>query len=371
MSQSAPYLKKNARGVYYVHWTEDRIGKRISTREKDLAAAKEFLANWILMEQAAPVAGGDRTIDEVWAVYRKKHCEAKVAGLYNVDLAWKQLEPFFSTLIVSALTQDKIDEYLTKRTTGRLGRKVKPQTVGKELSYLMAAVKFCADDRRRLIDPALVRKYDLPPPGEPRDRWLTHEEIQALVHAAARLRRGERLTRGERFLWLALETAGRKEALLDLTWDRVDFETGMIVLDVPGRKRTKKRRAVVPISKALRPVLERAYRERLDPERKDGLVLDNKGAVWAPIQHIVMEAGLAPKQKVGQGEKPKATGISPHVLRHTAATHMARRGVSLWIIAKVLGNTIAVVERTYAKHQASDLMEAVDKISNGALEAAE
>ena len=39
--------------------------------------------------------------------------------------------------------------------------------------------------------------------------------------------------------------------------------------------------------------------------------------------------------------------LSPHVLRHTAATHMARRGVPLWIIAKCLGNSVEMIEKTY------------------------
>lgn len=366
MSQSAPYLKKSANGTWYVHWTENRVGKRISTGAKDLAAAKEFLGTWLLMEREAP-AKADRLLSEVWTVYRAKHVVAKVAGQYNADLAWKQLDPHFGHLNVSALSQDVIDEYVKRRRAGRLGRPVKAQTAAKELSYLMAAVKFCSDTRRKVIDASYATlKFDLPAPGEPRDRWLRTHETQALLDAAARLRRGDRLSRAERFLWLALETAGRKEAILDLTWDRVDFETGMIVFDVPGRRKTKKRRAVVPISSALRPVLKRAFDERTGP-----LVLDNKGAVWAQIQHIAMEAGLAPKQDVARTQKPKSTGISPHVLRHTAATHMARRGVSLFKIAKVLGNTVAVVEKTYAKHIPDDLKEAVDLISNSELEAAE
>jgi integrase len=183
-----------------------------------------------------------------------------------------------------------------------------------------------------------------------------------LFAAARRLSKGDRLSRGERFLWLALETAGRVQALLDLTWDRVDFETGMISLNVPGRKKTKKRRAEVPMSKALRPILLRAYDER------DGdLVLDTKAPIWTTLQHIAIEAGLAPKQVLRSGKKPTATGISPHVLRHTAATHMARRGVSLFLIAKVLGNGVQVVERTYAKYSPGDLQGAVDRISNGEL----
>ena len=366
MSQSAPYLKKSGTGVWYVHWTEDRVGKRVSTRTKDLAAAKEFLGTWLLMEREAP-AKADHLLSEIWAVYKTKHVSLKVAGLYNADLAWKQMEPHFGHLPVSALTQDVIDKYVTQRRNGRIGRPVKPQTAAKELSYLLAAIKFCADTRRKVIDPVYsTLKFDLPAPGEPRDRWLRTDEMQKLLDAAARLRKDGRLTRVERFLWLALETAGRKEALLDLDWSRVDFETGMIVLDVPGRRRTKKRRAIVPISAALRPILLRAYEERTG-----NLVMDHKGAVWAQMQVVVGEAGLGPKQRITRAKKPRATGISPHVLRHTAATHMARRGVSLFKIAKILGNTMAVVEKTYAKHLPGDLAEAVDMISNNELEAAE
>lgn len=366
MAKSATYLKRAANGVWYVHWTEHRVGKRISTGETEVAAAERFRATWILMEREAP-AGGDLKLSDVWAVYWTKHVETKVAGVYNAELAWRQLDPHFGAKLVSELSQDLIDDYLEKRSNGRLGRKVRPQTVAKELSYLLAAVKFCADTRRNKIDAKFgLLKFDLPPPGEPRDRWLQPGETQLLFDAAARLRRGKRLSRVERFLWLALETAGREEALLELTWDRVDLDTKVIVLDAPGRRRTKKRRATIPISKTLLPVMLRMW-----DEREGDLVLDNKGAVWPQIQHVAMEAGLAPKVKVERGKKPKATGISPHVLRHTAATHMARRGVPLWIIAKILGNSLRMVEKVYAKHAPDDLRDAMDLISNGQLEAAE
>ena len=52
-----------------------------------------------------------------------------------------------------------------------------------------------------------------------------------------------------------------------------------------------------------------------------------------------------------------------------AALHMARKGVSLWKIAKILGNTLTMVERVYAKHCPDDLRESVGAISGGALRA--
>jgi integrase len=113
---------------------------------------------------------------------------------------------------------------------------------------------------------------------------------------------------------------------------------------VPGRKRTKKRRAVVPISQALWPVLQRMHKERVND-----LVLDTESEVGRLLERIAQRAGIA--------------DVTPHVLRHTAATHMARRGVPLYFVAKVLGDTIATVERIYAKHAPEDLRGAVDQIS--------
>ncbi|MGN6451441.1 MAG: tyrosine-type recombinase/integrase [Brucella intermedia] len=366
---NAPYLKRASSGVYYVHWTEQRVGKRVSARTKDLEQAKGFFSRWLtLAHKGKGLPGVPKAyVNDLWDVYWKKHVLKEGVNQDAANYAWKNLQPHFGSLTVPEVSQMATDDYVAKRTSGQLGRKVKPQTCAKELSYLMACLHFAASPKQKLIPAAIIEAIELPSPGEPRDRWLRTEEIQRLLDAAAECRRGERLSRVERFLWIALETAARKSAIMELTWDRVDFETMVIDLNVPGRKKTNKRRAVVPISKALFPVLDRAYKERTGD-----LVMDNGGAIWAPIQHVVIKSGLAGKRaKVPAGTKPKSTGISPHVLRHTAATHMARRGVPLWIIAKVLGNSLAMVEKVYAKHSPDDLRAAVDTISGGSLEAAE
>ena len=119
------------------------------------------------------------------------------------------------------------------------------------------------------------------------------------------------------------------------------------------------------IAAQLKPVLERAF-----AERESKWVLDSDADIWATVQFTAIRAGFS-DQKVKKGQKPKSTGISPHVLRHTAATHMARRGVPLWMIANVLGNTLAMTERVYAKWVPENPAGTVDMISGGVLEPAE
>jgi integrase len=363
--RGVPYIDIEPNGIWYVYWSQGRRSKRQSLGVTSKDKAAERFAEWIQQDVRNKSEGGgvvEYTIAELWSVYDTKHVQTDAvmpAGRATIGYAWKNLEPHFGPLPYADFCQTKVDEYVARRSAA-------PATVRREIATLVAALNFCAGKRGgKLIPPLDKDDIDLPPDSPPRDRWLTMEEVQRLLDAAAKGRNG-RLSRVERFLWLALFTAARKEALLDLTWDRVDFETNTIHLNVPGRRLTKKRRADVTIATQLRPVLERAYKERTGK-----FVLDHQADdMWASIQYVAIRAGFS-DQKVARGASPKATGISPHVLRHTAATHMARRGVPLWKIANILGNTLAMVEKVYAKWVPENPAGTVDLISGGVLEAAE
>ena len=337
-----PALKRSKDGIYSIHWTDSGRSKRISTRSRDMAAAKAFLGTWLLLERDAPQGRAALTVADCWTIYEKQHVRANVASTATADYCWKALKPHFEAKQAASLGQDDIDLYVARRTSGRLGRKVKRQTCRRELIALLAALNHCK----------IALDVTLPADGPPRDRWLRPEETAALLAAAARRRdKDGHLARAERFLILALETAGRREAVCGLTWDRVDFETGVVHLHDPERRTTKKRRASVPMSKALRAMLERADNERPKPRHGAERVVGG-ASVNGMVEVVAEAAGLV--------------GVTPNVLRHTAATNMARRGVPLWLIAKVLGNSLIMVDRVYAKHAPTDLVDAVAMISPNA-----
>lgn len=354
---SPPKLERDRKtGVYYIHWTEPgKYGqrgrsKRQSARTTSVDTAKVFFSEWLRHERSAPPLGEMFTVADLWDVYDKKHLQVNVLDTDRIGGVWERnLKPHFGALTLSEITDDKVSDFIAKRAKGALGMPAVPGTIRTELSFLIACLNWCSDKKRKppLIERAAVPHIEMPPPSEPRDRWLTSDELQRLTAAAAEMRQGERLSRTERFLWLALETAARKTAIYTLPWSRVDFETGVIDYNEPGRKRTKKRRSVVPISKTLRPILERAYAERGDDE----LVMTTPTDIAENLHRVAARAGVP--------------DVTPHVLRHTAATHMARRHVPLWLVAKILGNTLTMTERVYAKHCPEDLRQAVDTISGG------
>lgn len=345
---ATPVLKAAKNGQFYAFWSENRRSKRKSMNTTDRREAEKKFGHWLMLggASAAPQAA-QLTVSWLWPIYERKHLMFSANPGAERAKA-KNVLVFFGHVTAEEIDQDMLDAYVKARTAGNVGRPSTLGTVRKELVMLRACFNWHASpDRGKawLLRVADVPRFRLPEASPPRDRWLTTEEIARLLDVAGR--HSEIM---DLFIRLALETAARKTAIRELTWDRVDFETGMVHFAVPGRRQTSKKRVSVPISAALRKVLEKAsrcaiYRPTVIPKTVD---------VDYFMRVIVFQAGLE--------------GVSPHTLRHTAATHMARRGVPLFYIAGVLGNSLAVVEATYAKHCPGELLAAVNAISGPSAE---
>lgn len=178
----------------------------------------------------------------------------------------------------------------------------------------------------------------IPPASKPRDHWLTREEARALVDAVD-------APHVKLFITLGLTTGARAGAILDLTWDRVDFTHGTIDFRPSGRHQTNKRRTVVPMNATSRPALEEAYRARLTD-----YVIEYGGkpvgSVKKALQRLSARTGIA---------------VSPHVLRHTCAVWMAQADVPMQKIAQYLGHTSTrVTETTYARYSPAFMRDAGD-----------
>lgn len=183
-------------------------------------------------------------------------------------------------------------------------------------------------------------RFEAPSAPPPRDRHLTEDEYRRLLGGCVQ-------PHVRLFTALAISTAGRKSAILELTWDRVDFDRGMIRLGVIG-ERNRKGRAVVPMTDSLRRELVEARQAAQTPyvvEFAGKRVLDIKKGFAA----AVARAGL--------------TNVTPHDLRHTAAVWMAEGGVSMAEIAQFLGHSDeSVTFRVYARFSPNHLRKAASSL---------
>ncbi len=172
---------------------------------------------------------------------------------------------------------------------------------------------------------------------EPRDRWLTVEEVRSLLDACT----AKHL---KLYIILALHTAARPAALFDLRWSQVHFEERIIDLNPVGRRQTTKRRPSVRMSETLFEVLTEARKVT-----KSEFVIS-----WG--KKAIRDIGQSFKFACDEAGIEDAT---PYTLRHTAATWMAQRGVPMWEIAGLMGHTSTrMVERVYAKHHPDYMQKA-------------
>jgi integrase len=213
-------------------------------------------------------------------------------------------------------------------TDHRQAQGVVPATVRRELAMLSAAINHDFKEERLTAGV----KIPLPPMSAPRKRFLSEEEMRRVM--AQPMSHRIRM-----FFRLAFGTAARARAIEELTWDRVSFVNGIIDFNVPGARRTNKRRAVIPMSDELRRVLEAAFirptRNTADPYV---IGLGERGKLactWKECKAVMVAAGINER------------GVARHVARKTWASHALQNGVPMALVAGVLADRPTTVQDHY------------------------
>jgi integrase/recombinase XerD len=212
----------------------------------------------------------------------------------------------------------------------------------------------CSDDPTREV--SLARRPD------PLPKALGEEEVAALLDAVGSAAKGGEpvALRDAAVLELLYASGARVSEVCGVGFGDVDLEAGLI--RVLG-KRSKER--IVPIGAPAvratarwlelgRPVLaERARRSarRAVRDDADAVLLGVQGrrlsrqAAWEAIRRWAKVAGVS-------GE------ISPHVLRHSCATHLLDHGADLRTVAEMLGHASVSTTQIYTRVATARLFEA-------------
>lgn len=207
---------------------------------------------------------------------------------------------------------------------GANGRGCGGHTISRDLAALRGALNW-AWKHDRVASVPFIPDVPSSEKAGPRDRVVSFEELASMLSACEGKPDREHIIR---FIVIELGTAGRPQAILQLTDENIDLDHGLIDPSQPGRQHSRKRRAIVPIARHVRPWL-----------------LDERGAL-IPGKLIKYRASIAPRNRRPDGpthfEKETAsiktawkavckeahvTGATPKTLRHTMLTWLAIRGV--------------------------------------------
>lgn len=316
---------------WYVQWHEGGRSQRVTTRTSSRPEAEAFLAAFRLAAASAPL--DDLTIPQVLDWYWESHAK----GLMRPDsaaLGIRALKTFFGSTGALGLTLEMQEAFTAERRAAGTG----DESIRRDLSVLSAALNRAVKYKKLAFRPPALTLT----PAPPRERWLTRSEVARLFWQL----RGKRQRHQLLFCRLALYTGARTGAILDLTWDRVHFDTGLIDYRKPGRRVTKKRRTIAPMTRKCRRMLEHAARH-------------------TNYEHVITWAGepigRIAKAVIANAEKAGVEDFSPHVLRHTMASWAVQSRVPIYTVGKMLGQTVASTTERYAKLAPDDVLEAMEQ----------
>ena len=223
-----------------------------------------------------------------------------------------------------------------------------------------------------------VVKVWLPDKSKPRERWLTRQEAAALLRALWHYRETQTIHTGNRtgekvvtkryplrhvarFVLIGLYSGTRAGAIASASPNRgdgrsfIDLERGIFYRLAQGKRETKKRQPPAPLPPRLLAHLRRWVRLEIAAD-------------------YFVEWGGKPVKRVSKGFRhgvelaklaTDAGRVTPHTLRHTAATWLMQAGVDLWTAAGFLGMTVETLERNYGHHHPDHMQEAANALSKG------
>lgn len=312
---------------WYVTWTIDRRSKRVSTRQADRQRAEQFLAAFRLRHDPHAVKAWN--LPDVLDWWYDTHAK-NLESADDAQAAIKRLKAFFGDTDPSDINIEDQKKFIADRQR----KPISNETVNRDLSVLSAALNRAFDQKKI---PERPYKVYLLPRAEPRERYLTRTEL-ALAYAYMwwRIRQHKRNHHLLLFTRLAINTGARSGAILQLTWDRVDFKRRSIWFPVPGRRQTKKRRTIISFDHKLEAALKAAYKRR----RTDH-VIEFEGE---PVK-VIRRALVRSFEAVGVFD------VTPHTLRHTFGTWASGGGAHLPIIGGAMGHSNPSTTAKYAKYQ--------------------
>lgn len=231
-----------------------------------------------------------------------------------------------------------------KRVYKRKDTPMSGGTINRYLSAIAAVLTYA--ERRRMLPRGWVhpcRTVDKPSESKPRTRFLSEAEAQRLLEACKR----SRWPRLYALVLTALVTGCRRGELERLKWRDVDLDKGLATIAETKNDDVK----VVPLTpeavEALRPFVEPpdalVFRSARDPKRPH--VFDQ---VW---RRALRDARLK--------------DVCFHTLRHSCASMLVSRGVSLFMVQQVLGHRTPAMSSRYSHLATKDKAEAVRSVFAG------
>jgi integrase/recombinase XerD len=258
---------------------------------------------------------------------------------YHHDLVSYEEFLHAKDLTLSNVKSADIDNYLGFLRAAGLA----PSSQARALAAIRGLHQFCLEERNMSIDPTVDVEAPHIPTAIP--KALSEQEVMRLLDAVA----GDdtRALRDQAMLEVLYATGLRISELVNLSIGDVDASTALLRAFGKGSKER-----IVPIGRHALAALARWYgpggRTAYVPKQwahrgdAEAIFLSSRGrrmnrqGAWVVVRMAAERSDLADR-------------VSPHVLRHSFATHLLDHGADVRVVQELLGHASITTTQIYTK----------------------
>ena len=271
---------------------------------------------------------GRVTVGELGELWLKRQTHWKDSHRYAVEAAWRNhVKPEWETRAVSSITRTDVSTWVATLTTAGKSRTV----IGRALGILSGTLGDAVDDRLILTNPAEgIRNLPTKPKGE--QVFLTHDQLWRFADQCGQYRTLALLMGYTGLRWG--EATALRVRHLNLLRRRLSVEENTVAVGgqiVTGTPKSHDHR-VVPLPRFLTPLLA----QECEGKSADDLLFTRA------------DGGHVRRPKTGRSWWAKAIResqvpeeLTPHALRHTAASLAIQAGVNIKALQRMLGHASA------------------------------
>lgn len=335
------FLSKRSNGTYYVFY-EQGNGKRtcISTKTKLKKEANIFLSQFSekivsLKRQAFnPI-----TLKEFSFQYLK---HSELLHTWKTTLTYRTtfnlMYDYFGSIQLSELSKNRIEDFINYRV-----KKVSLYAGRKDLINIKAMLNWAVDNNYLNANPAnKIKRLKTP---EKLPVFFKKEDFEKLISTIE----SEDL---RDLVIFAVNTGLRQGEIINLEFSQIDFVNRVTTLNNQTHITKSKKVRSVPLNEITFQILSKRIRKNGSSYvfTLSGNKI-NQDYLIHKFKKYVLDCGINPKLKF-------------HSLRHTFASWLVQRGVSIYEVSKLLGHSDIKVTEIYSHLRAEDLRESVEKLNN-------
>lgn len=278
----------------------------------------------------------------------ERGASANMLEAYGRDV--EEFLTYCGGMALKEISRDDVGDFV--QYLGREGRS--PKTVARKLSAVREFFKFLYTEKDIKDNPAadvLTPKQEKPLP-----KFLSEDEIKRLI-AAAKECSGPKGRQMTAMLELMYASGLRVSELVSLPENCINFDRRQVFVRGKGSKER-----VVPVA----PAAIQAVFDYL--EQRDCFIREGRRSIWLfpskssrsghisrdtffkRLKELAVKAGIYPSR------------VTPHVLRHSFATHLLNHNADLRSVQKMLGHESINTTEIYTHILSDKLLETVQKL---------